>query len=304
MGGNALNTINKTRMSKEEYLTLCADLRIALQSYFKTVLIAPALPNKLTFGDVDVIVVPHKHLVKFDPMAHLGSKEVCNKYAILSFEFHGRQIDIMTCSNENQAKIAYFFNSYSDVGMILGIVIKRLNICFSYKGLIYKFKDGSSILISDDLIKICEFLGLSYKKWEAGFKTDKELYDWIMDFKYFKSSIFAKLKLQQHKIQKQRQSFRDFIEYAISMDINNEFHITIPNIMEYFGKTEIYLKKIQTMEKIKAIAEKFNGNIVNEVTGLEKQALGKFIYRFKQHYSDDEILNDINIRETIKDFVL
>lgn len=56
MGGNALAHLGVRRLSKEEYSKYTKELSIIIKDHFKDHFYPLQFPDKLSFGDIDVLV--------------------------------------------------------------------------------------------------------------------------------------------------------------------------------------------------------------------------------------------------------
>ena len=151
------------------------------------------------------------------------------------------------------------------------------------------------IVISKDSKKIFEFLGFDYERYLKGFDTLEEIFEWIINSKYFSYEVFLMDNLNHidRKRNKKRATYQKFLEYINTKDLS-----TLPNTVFYKNK-EIYLELVDNYfpeaklsEKLqelkdkdafnKAMAEKFNGDLVMEWTGLKGKELGNCIKFFKE----------------------
>jgi hypothetical protein len=166
------------------------------------------------------------------------------------------------------------------------------------------------------------FLGLDFTKFEEGFEKEEELYYYLINCNYFSYDIYLK---EQNYILKKRiekrpiyEGFINFItnkqkeenlkeskESKESKELNieilenckedtnfvdfykNDKDGFINYVLNYFDK-QIEYEQIIEKEKNKVIIKnKFNGKIVENITGLKNKNLGKFMELFKNELDDN-----------------
>jgi len=152
------------------------------------------------------------------------------------------------------------------------------------------------IVISKDSKKIFEFLGFDYERYLKGFDTLEEIFDWVINSKYFNYEKFLMDNLNHidRKRNKKRATYQKFLEYINTKDLNSlpkhefnkEKETYIDIIDNYFPEVKLVEKLAELTTKDaynKLIAERFNGNLIMEWTGLKGKELGECIVNFKKY---------------------
>ncbi|QFR56687.1 hypothetical protein CPT_Mendera_161 [Stenotrophomonas phage Mendera] len=87
---------------------------------------------------------------------------------------------------------AYY--SYNDACMLVGMLAHRLGVKFGHDGLWYVLRDGDHELgqycLTDGPIKALTYLGFDAEKFKEGFATREEMFDWVINSKYFHPNAF------------------------------------------------------------------------------------------------------------------
>lgn len=196
MGGNAIP--NARRVKKEEYFELWQEVKEKLEKTPKElrVSLVKAYNKKSDFGDMDIIVETdplmdwNKHVeVMFEP------KHTYNNDKFFSFEYKGIQVDLIKASPEN-FDVHNFFYSYNDMGLLLGKMCYAIGCTLGFDGLRKKIysEDGSIKLgefnFSKDYVFILEFLGLNVDRYERGFDTLEDMFDYVSTCRFFNKKMF------------------------------------------------------------------------------------------------------------------
>jgi len=96
------------------------------------------------------------------------------------------QVDIRQYPTDISRNWVKFCHSYGDLGQILGYLSYELGITSNDKGFHVRIAEqeswnrkASMIFLSNDPAVVTRFLGLDWKAYCAGFKTEEELLDWV-----------------------------------------------------------------------------------------------------------------------------
>lgn len=314
MGGNIKFFSKTRRYGREEYLELEREIiiKICFSGIFRKFKINDPLRNYLqpivayeskdSFGDCDIIINSDElstdwipQLVREFQLAHGDWSKGGN---VLSFAYKNFQIDLIITPLEHCRTSADYF-AFNDAGNLVGRISHKLGCKYGHRGLELIIKDKGQtlgeILLTRDTSKIHELLNLNHQKWLDGFNTLEEMYEWISDSKYFNKDIYL-LDNRNHYSRtrdNKRKTYSDFLIWCQDRDfINNYPHADITeksgyNIKEPFYSDLIVPKFPHIIEEYNAILdkhntnklfkEKFNGKIINELTGLTSKELGHFI---------------------------
>lgn len=149
MGGNALKELipggTLPRMLPQAYQECKAKVDSQLKTLYRLVGTPAEAPEKADHGDVDYIVQgPYK-----DDISTRDVEQLIGAVAVVSMEGNRtsnyaipgdsdneyRQIDVHVCADELEWKRIMFYNSYGDLGMILGLLAGSHGLQLGNKGL-------------------------------------------------------------------------------------------------------------------------------------------------------------------------
>lgn len=266
-----------------------------------------AYHDKQSFGDMDIIIKSEKlsddwvsQLVKEFRLAHGDWSKNGN---VLSFAYKNFQIDlIVTPENDFQSSLDYF--AWNDCGNLQGRLAHKLGCRLGHRGLELIIKDSDQTLgiidVTKDTAKIHELLNLNHQQWLNGFNTLEDMYEWISNSKYFNKDIYL-LENRNHYSKtrdKKRKTYSEFLIWCQNREfINNYPHADITEKSGYNIREPHYSESILPMfphvrdeyqiiidkhNTNKLFKEKFNGKIINELTGLSDKELGHFISYAKE----------------------
>lgn len=306
MGGSLLGA---ERMPLEKFKELMSrflpELRKALGDTEFTVV--PYYSEKEDFGDLDILVKEKTDVVRASVVSHFGlppeHKMIKLPYSTnhncFSFLFEKFQVDLICTIPDYETSIAYY--SFNDVGNILGRFFHKFGLKFGHQGLLYPLRDERGIVrkelvVCKDQKLILEFLGLSFDKWDKGFSSLEDIFEWVATGKYFDPNIFmGELSAINEKRDRKRRTFSRFLDWVEEAKPKQNYEFMprdqreeyIPLVETFFGcdiKGGLDDFKFD-MEIEKKLKEKFNGEIVMEITGLKGKELGTFMGNF-QKYDD------------------
>lgn len=309
MGGNALK-IKTCRYNAEDYALISVDVANKL-NYYETsngVGIKNTIPKsyhkKNSFGDLDVLI-DTKTLgndnIKDIINILFSPNEIFHNGSCYSFDYKQFQIDFILVKSKyfETSKIYY---SYNDLGNLMGRIAAQMGFRYGHFGIkvqyYYKGKKYENEF-SKDIEKIFNFLGFDYNKfYHNGFETLEDIFNFVIESKYFNPNIFDydKLNHQNRTRNKKRDNYRKFLEY-IKKENNLNYHEFSNDKDFYIKKADIFFnisleenilqwkKEIDFDEKIN---EKFNGHLIMErYPELKGKELGFAIKNFKDIITKD-----------------
>lgn len=304
MGGNALATKTR-RLDKEEFEEIEAIVCYKLKKYYSRVAPIQAYFNKETFGDLDIIVsTPRPKQLSWILKQEFQTKEIVINGGVVSFEFRDFQIDLIQTHFYLVPNAEVYF-SYNDLGMLMGMVAKRFNCKYGEKGLFYVTEYNGKkkeIFLTKDIPTIFDFLGFDFNRYKKGFYTLYEIYNFVIDSKFFDIKRFLQQDGWNHYKRKRnakRSTWVGFQKYLRYYEIDKETPLTrnkcneridsfFPGILEQ--EQEFIIR-----EKLKQrVKQKFNGERIGNLTGLKGKELGDFIASFKKRFTpfEDFIINN------------
>lgn len=318
MGGRALKNTPTRRYQRKEFDEISSELVEILNKDFSQVAIPLFYSKKESFGDADIIVDTtgfSKNMREYIEET-FSPNEIFHNGNCWSFDYKELQVDIITTSAEH-FMTNYHYLAYNDLGNFIGRIAHGLGFKYGQEGLWYEhyFKDQNigKISISRDYRKIFEFLELSYDRWLEGFETLEDVFEYIVQSKYFDYEMFQLKSL--NKINRERNlkraSYMSFLEYIEEnhKDKSYQFEdkeVSMVRAIEFFPDANIELN-IRKMEyeycKKEYIKAKFNGGQVMRRFGLQGKELGDALIEFKEymleHFGGSETLSEYDYNEYI-----
>lgn len=314
MGGNALKEFNTVRLPTSDVEFFGTDIVDRLTKYGRASMI-PSYRNKETHGDLDILIdseVPTHHIENIifnvSPCAtqriHSMSNGSARSFGIQLTPDTIFQVDIIHAKPEiYDYALSYF--SYNDCGNLIGVTAHKTGLRFGHQGLQYVVRDNTyvlgTIVVDLDFQSSLEFLGFDYNAWKLGFDDLDDIFKWVSTSKYFNSSYYP-LEHRSHIARirdKKRPTYNAFLKWIQENEvidnpvINKDVWLT--TIMDHYPAVKTEYDLIHSLnEKRKAVLEKFNGNIVRDISGLSGKSLGNFMSVIKSRFeTPDEFSNHI-----------
>lgn len=296
--------IETRRYDTPEYLKLADELLPRIQKLFNAeTYLVQAYNKKESHGDMDILILNDGNLGNIKDKLSKEFTETpihCNG-CVYSIEYKDFQIDIIPQPTSNWETAKCFFD-FDPTGNLMGKIAHKFGLKYGFQGLVYPFRnfDGrftEDIIISKDNRKIFEFLGFDYDRYLQTFDTVEEIFDYIIESKYFNREGFMmdELNAIDRKRNRKRATYQGFITYLNEKMPENKFEFSKNKsyyhelIDKYFTEAGFYNKLIELKrldEENKFIKEQFNGNLIMEWTGLTGKDLGDTIGKYKTHLGE------------------
>lgn len=324
MGGQALS-IETRRVDADEFKVLSYEVLDILRPHFNELHITQAYFNKPNFGDLDVLVQSDGITFNvYEKIQELFSPtEIYKNSHVYSFDFKGFQVDLILVSELNWFTSMHYF-SYNDLGNLMGRVANQMGLKYGDYGLAFKHTHNGrgygDILISQDMPKIFEFLGFDYNRYLDGFEELEDVFEYVVNSKYFTPQLFdyENLDHQNRTRNRKRKTYQAFLDYleekrdSLQVDENykvrkkgtNMTRHELENLKkadEFFGSNTLETLVAFQLEikRKEALKEKFNGKMVMERYGLEGKSVGDFLENFKKTFPNQEVFeNFLEANET------
>ncbi|PRP76675.1 hypothetical protein PROFUN_14948 [Planoprotostelium fungivorum] len=285
MGGNAIQ--NSVRLTPQRFKEIGAELLALLAPHFVRCAIPAPAPGKESHGDVDILVVRHPNC-NFDPTT-IGSKEVNVNTYLTSFEYKGHQIDLITVE-EPFFDWQLFMLSFGYVGHLLGMVSKRLGISLSTDGVhVRRDYPGfvTDIRLSADPKLYCDFMGLDHQRWTLGFATVEEGFGWMSTSKFFTAHALKQLTAREKKRRRKRDMVQSFFKWLDNyVDTRPPTESVLEEALDFFGKREEWNAIEREANRREEFSQKFNGHVIQKMTGLNGKKLGDLMKHLKEEHGD------------------
>lgn len=171
------------------------------------------------------------------------------------------------------------------------------------KAVVYsESKRLGEIIISKDMPKIFDFLGLSWERFQEGFDDLEDIFDYVISSPYFDPESFKleNLNAINRRRNNRRKVYNQFVEYVKDMESKFEFQkdkdTYLQMIHDHFSDIN-FLGKIEELRKLeakkKANHAKFNGKLIMEkypeLHGIE---LGRVLKDFQKSIIENGITFD------------
>lgn len=276
--------------------------------------------DKMTFGDLDIIVKKPFGRDEIFSMFRFNKTQYNVNSNVHSICYKNFQIDFIT-TKPNQFEITKDYYAWADLSIIIGRMIKKFNLSFGWDGLTYReeikidgdYRKIGDIFVSNSMMDILGFLGLDYNTYLKGFRSKKDLLEYVTSSKYFNPKYFESVRKSEDR---RNNLFADVLAYSYNMNRNfidlTEFSKTDVNIIiaSHFKNVDFINESNKLIKKanmIKTNSDKFNGNIVMGITKYQGKELGDFIKYFKEfikkNYSSFSDFNEY-VYETKEFFIV
>lgn len=306
MGGNALKYCKTRRYQKDEFDVIIQIIKGKLLTFFERVDMPKYFKNKPSFGDADFLcLIPDKFNINLKQwiIDEFQSKEVFINGGVYSFEYNELQVDVILSTKLHYETYLNYL-CWNDLNNLVGKISRRLGLSWGQEGLFYKYySDGKllgEIIVSKFHIESLYFLGFDALRYEDGFDSLDEIFDFVTSSKYFCPWIYdlENLNKTNRDRDKKRATYNAFIEHIKPLKDKGEdaYHYFYPDKKVYLGMIDAYfpgfLKEYRALEikeeRIHKIASLFNGDIVMQHFDLSGVELGEAMKKFKNEYNDDK----------------
>jgi hypothetical protein len=317
MGGRALNKygVQTERKNTLEFNQIGYELGIKVfhdKTLFSSVI--KCYHTKFDHGDLDLLInvpigidINWVNYIKsaFEPQA------VYANGGVYSFDYKNFQVDFIPIP-ESKWNSALIYFSYDPLGNIMGKTYHKFGLSYGWQGLFYKFRNFNGINSQDILLttnskKIFDFGGYDFERYQKGFETLEDIFNFCIAGKYFDAEMFQmeNLKSIDRKRNKKRGSYHLFLNYLKDNNINKIYQFK-ENKEEYFQDIVNYFPDVNFMQQLevlkeqdkikKIISQKFNGDIIMTwLPNLQGKELGAAMAKFKESLGneyDKFILNE------------
>lgn len=316
MGGNALKNTETRRYMADEYRDLEVDVVFELRKHitygfqYGIVETIPAYRTKESFGDMDILYATPLHISDEFIYDKFGSNEIVRNGDVVSFDYKMLQIDLIRSSFDaiNYAK-AYF--SYNDLGNLIGRIAHKFGLKHGHNGLFLPVRFGThkatDILLTLDIRVTLDFLGLDYDRFNAGFDTLEDIFEYVASSTYFSPDVylFDNLNAVSRIRDRKRSTYNAFLKWCENYTgpkwtAPEDKSVFIPKILQTFNVHEEFQATMRDRAIHEIVKDKFNGDVVSRVTGLQGKQLGQMMILLKADpFFEKHVLSYMN-QETIE----
>lgn len=325
------------RMSPAFYNSLKARIMPRLEALYHLVAVPPEAPGKLDYGDLDVVVCQPKKIQEGIPLSEcvtlaeieqaLGSvhsiplpgdrtsnfavpiqQDEVQHFAVdqeaireekLDLAQLYIQIDLHFCEDIESCKSHILFQSYGELGMILGMLAKTVGLTWTVAGLkvgdsalhlrpcrlnfwlclqLFRYRtyipDSPYTRLTTSHLEIFEFFGLAHDVHERGFTTAQEVFDWVATSRFFNPHRLLPA-MQSLGFKGKRKMYAEFLDYLGSLIASAEseerldIHAIQDEALALFGKRKEFDDAVREKYLFCEAKRVFSGSLVKEWTGLE-----------------------------------
>ncbi len=291
MGGHALKHVPCARVSLARYQEVQAQVAKCLTDAGLEYAFIPYVPTKTDFGDLDVLVLSSSALsgdwTSFVQSTFAPDEMVVNG-PVVSFNIGTFQVDFIQVES---LAFARFYYSYSVFGNIVGHLTHSYRLSFGHYGLALDTDpgsgDGLGLLLSCDVGRVAEFLGLDLERWTS-VQTIEDVYRLVVSSHLFTSVAFTNLNNKARTRARKRPEYNAFLEY-ISVVTQPKEQVVIsdlrPSALAFFGKQAEYDSVVEAERRRSARAAKYHGGLFVQC-GLKGKDVGVAKEAFALVYSD------------------
>ena len=321
------------RMSPAFYNSLKARIVPRLEALYHLVTVPPEAPGKLDYGDLDIVVCRPKEIKENTPLSEcvtfaeieqaLGSvhslplpgdrtsnfaipiqQDEVQLFAVdheaveegkLDLAQLYIQIDLHFCEDVDNWKSHILFQSYGELGMILGMMAKTVGLTWTCGGLkvsgsatsisltelldlqLFRYRtyipDPPYTRLTTSHLETFEFFGLDPDVHERGFTTAQEVFSWVATSRFFNPHrlLPAMTSLGYKGKRKMYDEFLDYLESLVASaesETRFDIHAIQDEALALFGKREEFDQAVREKHLFRAAKKVFSGNLVKEWTGL------------------------------------
>jgi len=302
MGGLALKSAYTRRYERDEFETLWKEMQGILSETFYRFDIPLFYSKKESFGDIDIIISLEGF--KGDMYGYIRDtfkpSEIFKNGNAYSFDYKEIQVDFILVEPEHFDS-NYHYLAFNDLGNFIGRITQRLGLKYGQEGLWYNhyFKDQKigKVMISKDYPKIFEFLGFDYKRWEEGFESLEDIFEYVVQNEHFDAESF-----QLHNLNKinrdrnaKRKSYMSFLEYIAEHHSEKTYEfedkkVSVARANRFFPEARMteHMRELDYLETRKLyINSKFGGGEIVRRYGLKGKAVGQALEGFKRYIGHD-----------------
>lgn len=268
--------------------------------------------NKASFGDLDILyseyfddsVLPSPQEFK----ACLGAIDMVRNgpvtsYAVPVDKSRLFQVDLIRVGfDEFNSAFSYF--AYNDLGNLLGRVFHRAGFKLGHTGMSFVIRDeqnsshvAKEVVVTRSWKEALEFAGYDFYKWIDGFDTLEDVFRYAVSCPLANRTIF-RLDETNHQARvrdRKRKTYQEFLTW-VNDPCNNvpegetvsRHDLRIQWMTKAFIQFPKFKEEYETaqnlLQKNRAARDKFNGEMVRQITGLDGKELGQFMTDFVQNF--------------------
>lgn len=304
MGGNALKHSNTKRVGRAEHARVGEQVLAKLGQRFPghRLEIIPAYAQKTEFGNVSVFFQSDVHRAKKELSDELkvlfDSAQAVRHDNRISVAVDGLQVDISVISSAH-FQLALDYHSFNMLGGLIGQLANAVGLTLRDTGMVLRVINGShlstEIPVASTWSEILDILGLSYHRWCKGFATLSEMFAFVTTSPVFQKDLFQDSSYQDIPAGQPlriTQKFGLWLDTVSARELPTLEPVTkeawLARLMALRPDVKApYDAAIQFGIDRAAASQKLNGNVVRNLTGLDNEALGKFMKALRDSFGSE-----------------
>jgi hypothetical protein len=297
MGGSALKNIVTRRYLREEYFTAAENILTILKSELGIECdLIKSYSSKESFGDIDIIYTGAEALSEDKFRKLFSPDELVTNSNVTSLNYEQIQVDFIYVS-DNIYDYASSYYAFNDLGNLIGKCAHQFGLKHGHAGLYLPLYDGTnkfaSLLLTTDYSVALEFLGFDSIRFNEGFDSLPEIFDYVESSEFFNPEIYSldKLNSVDRIRDKKRTTYQQFLSYCsnLSTEYPEQNRTNIENLEYIFSSFPFAYAEYKDMMRDRALnmiaKQKFNGELVSSITGFVGKDLGKFMKHIRNDFS-------------------
>lgn len=321
MGGSALKNTQTRRYELDEYMRIANLVTVKLSS-LENVYRAYPIPHirdKTSFGDLDILYTTWSDApIRRDSIQRMFEpNEIVKNGDVISFNVEELQVDaIHSLFSESGYALNYY--SWNDSGNLIGKLFHKFGLKHGHRGLVLPLRDGDNhfedVHLTFKHSDALRFVGLDPELYNAGFDSLDDLFKYVSSSPYYNPEFYKleNLNTIAKTRDRKRTTHNKFLEFSE--------RYTGPRYTEFSQDKTVYLERIfnafphayEQFEQANArlatqkfLKQKFNGDLVKELTGLSGKQLGTFMKHLREQFDfKDSVLlylSEATIRKNVLD---
>lgn len=304
------------RMSTETYLRVVSKVRSTLViSGVRKVNVPLAIREKADHGDVDVVIQASEIGVAKEAISRLTWIDPSTGASYLKALQHPESQDSFICQVEgvivqvDLVKVpdevydfAVNYYSWNDAGNLIGRIARRRGMKFGWDGLQYVHRRGSrklaKIQVIGDFKQALTYLGFDASKWDDGFDTYEDLFEWVRTSDHFEPSAYP-LEHHNHRVRardRKRKTYNMFLQWLnfTGEYVPAETEKHVEQMRKDFPEVDLLIKETEKLDDLRVKCKVlFGGSAVMEYfsdagISIGGKQLGNLMIHVRQLLSTDE----------------
>lgn len=294
MGGNVFKTSHEpVRLSNKEMAVFSEEWCSILKEHSVEHVVPRNIGEKLDHGDLDVLVLSENIETFIDNFIVPNRIPLVRNGSVISLLYKSFQVDLIKTPKED-LEFSTFYFSFNDLGNLLGRMSKNLGFKLKHNGLYYVLRSEDHVLkeflLSKDYKQFLNILEIDVAKYEEGFSTYIEMFEYLSSSPYFDSGIFKleNLNNKNRVRDRKRKTYNMFLEWCELQEFTDQEKLSKEEKEEFVVSHFPELKEGIEFENHKylvqlSVKRKFNGStILSLIPELKGKELGDFIEAYKQ----------------------